>query len=167
MVKSSICLKFRLLVFSLSSLSSLIRKYDECVCYSLSSLQSTKLSMYKDGLQSLNQWEISFDFPRGSRVSGTSLFFMLYNVNDAPVQLALLAIIQRVGGIAVLPILPYLADGMGRRFTIFVGACTMIIGAIIQTSSQTVGVFIAARYFDSRSKFSFFFSALYADRIYA
>ncbi|GJJ15543.1 hypothetical protein Clacol_009821 [Clathrus columnatus] len=81
---------------------------------------------YDDGLQSLEQWEESFNFPRGSR-------------------LALLAIIQRVGGIVVLPALPYFADGMGRRLTIFTGACIMIIGAIVQASSQNVGSFIGAR----------------------
>ncbi|KAF8578073.1 general substrate transporter [Ramaria rubella] len=74
---------------------------------------------YDDGLQSLSQWEEAFNFPRGSK-------------------LALLAIIQRVGGIAVLPILPYLADGMGRRFAVFTGATIMVLGAIVQASSHNV-----------------------------
>lgn len=50
-----------------------------------------------------------------------------------------------MGGIAVLPIVPYLADGMGRRFAVFTGATIMVIGAILQASSQTVGTFIGAR----------------------
>ncbi|KAF8575652.1 general substrate transporter [Ramaria rubella] len=80
-----------------------------------------------NGLQSLSQWEEAFNFPRGSK-------------------LALLAVIQRVGGIAVLPILPYLADGMGRRFTVFTGAAIMVLGAIVQASSHNVGTFIGARF---------------------
>ncbi|KAF8517338.1 hypothetical protein JB92DRAFT_3095429 [Gautieria morchelliformis] len=80
-----------------------------------------------NGLQSLTQWEEAFNFPRGSK-------------------LALLAIIQRVGGIAVLPIVPYLADGMGRRFAVFTGASIMVVGAILQASSQNVGTFIGARF---------------------
>jgi len=80
-----------------------------------------------NGLQSLTQWEDAFNHPRGSK-------------------LALLAIIQRVGGIAALPFVPYLADGMGRRFAVFTGATIMVTGAILQACSQSVGTFIGARF---------------------
>lgn len=80
-----------------------------------------------NGLQSLTQWETDFNNPRGSR-------------------LALLAIIQRVGGVAALPFLPYLADGMGRRFAVFTGAAIMVIGAILQACSHNIGTFIGARF---------------------
>ncbi|KAF8503220.1 hexose transporter [Hysterangium stoloniferum] len=86
-----------------------------------------------NGLQSLNQWKEAFNYPHGSK-------------------LALLTVIQRVGGIAMLPILPYLADGMGRRFTVFTGATIMTVGAIIQACSQNVETFIAARFLMKRLK---------------
>ncbi|KIJ54573.1 hypothetical protein M422DRAFT_240639 [Sphaerobolus stellatus SS14] len=60
--------------------------------------------------------------------------------------LALLAIIQRVGGLAALPFVPYLADGMGRRVAIFTGATIMVVGAILQAASHNVGTFIGARF---------------------
>lgn len=42
--------------------------------------------------------------------------------------------------------MPYLADGMGRRFAVFIGATLMVVGAILQASSQNVGMFIGARH---------------------
>ena len=68
-----------------------------------------------------------------------------YNYSNNSLQLALLAIIQRVGGIAALPFVPYLADGMGRRFAVFMGATIMVIGAILQACSHNVETFIGAR----------------------
>lgn len=62
-------------------------------------------------------------------------------------QLALLSIIQRVGGIVALPLVSYLTDGLGRRIAVFVGATTMVVGAVLQATSQNVGMFIGARYY--------------------
>ena len=41
---------------------------------------------------------------------------------------------------------PYLADGLGRRTTIFIGATIMCVATAIQTASQSVGMFIGARF---------------------
>jgi MFS family permease len=44
------------------------------------------------------------------------------------------------------PFGPYVADGMGRRFPIIFGASLMIAATAIQTASQSVQMFIGARY---------------------
>lgn len=58
---------------------------------------------------------------------------------------------QNIGSLGALPLAPYLSDGLGRRPTIFIGAVIMIMASAIQTASQTVGMFIGARFvlFDS------------------
>ena len=44
------------------------------------------------------------------------------------------------------PVAPYFCDGIGRRKTVFVGAIVMLAATAIQTASQSVGMFIAARF---------------------
>ncbi|KAL5519648.1 hypothetical protein ACEPAH_1331 [Sanghuangporus vaninii] len=80
-----------------------------------------------NGLQLLSQWEIAFNFPSGSK-------------------LGLLGAIQNIGNLGSLPMTPYLCDGLGRKRTIFVGATIIIIAAVLQTASQTVEMFIGARF---------------------
>ena len=80
-----------------------------------------------DGLQLLTQWENDFNHPSGS-------------------MLGLLGAIQNIGGLASMPFTPYMADGLGRKRTVFFGATVMIIAAIIQTASQSVNMFIGARF---------------------
>ena len=81
----------------------------------------------KDGLQLLTQWEDAFNHPSGSK-------------------LGLLGAIQNIGSLASLPFTPYFADGLGRKKTIFFGAAVMVIGTVVQTASQTVSMFIGARF---------------------
>ncbi|KAG5636475.1 hypothetical protein H0H81_007893 [Sphagnurus paluster] len=80
-----------------------------------------------NGLQSLDQWKGYFNFPTGSK-------------------LGLLNAIQNIGSLAAYPIAPYLSDGLGRRPAIFIGATIMCIATAIQTASQSVGMFIGARF---------------------
>lgn len=80
-----------------------------------------------DGLQILTQWEDAFNHPTGSK-------------------LGLLGAIQNIGSLASLPFTPYFADGIGRKKTVFFGAFVLIVGAIIQTASQSVNMFIGARF---------------------
>ncbi|KAJ6560074.1 hexose transporter [Mycena capillaripes] len=80
-----------------------------------------------NGLQSLPQWESFFGFP-------------------AKGQLGLLSSIQNIGALAGYPFAPYLCDGIGRRPTVFIGALLMVIATAIQTASQSVGMFIGARF---------------------
>ncbi|PAV22912.1 hexose transporter [Pyrrhoderma noxium] len=80
-----------------------------------------------NGLQLIDQWEVSFNHPSGSK-------------------LGLLSAIQNIGTVGSQPISPYLCDGLGRKRTIFIGAVLMVAAAVIQTASQTVEMFIGARF---------------------
>lgn len=104
------------------------RKHDEYVPCSGPSIvwYSSPLS-HSDGLQLLTQWEEAFNFPHGSK-------------------LGLLGAIQNIGSLACLPFSPYLCDILGRKRTIFLGAFIIVAGAIIQTASQSVNMFIGARF---------------------
>ncbi|TFK46860.1 general substrate transporter [Heliocybe sulcata] len=80
-----------------------------------------------NGLQSLPQWTSYFNNPSGSR-------------------LGLLNAIQNIGSLAAYPFAPYVSDGIGRRGAVFLGACLMCAAVAIQTASQSVGMFIGARF---------------------
>ncbi len=54
--------------------------------------------------------------------------------------------LKNIGSLAAYPFSPYLADGLGRKKTIFIGAVIMCIATVIQTASQSVGMFIGARF---------------------
>jgi MFS family permease len=79
-----------------------------------------------NGLQSLPVWENDFNNPTGSK-------------------LGLLSAIQNIGSLAAYPFAPYLADGLGRRRTVLIGAFIMVVATVIQTAAQSVGMFIGAR----------------------
>ncbi|KZV72830.1 hexose transporter [Peniophora sp. CONT] len=80
-----------------------------------------------NGLQSLPQWTGSFHNPEGS-------------------ILGLLNAIQNIGSLSAYPFSPYVADGLGRRFTVGLGALIMIGGTVVQTASQSTSMFIGARF---------------------
>ncbi|TFK96723.1 hexose transporter [Pterulicium gracile] len=80
-----------------------------------------------NGLQSLPQWKLAFNDPDGAK-------------------LGLLGAIQNIGGFSALPFSPYITDTFGRRVAVFLGCVLMIIGAALQTASQTVEMFIGARF---------------------
>jgi len=81
-----------------------------------------------NGLQSLHYWQEYFGFPTGS-------------------LLGLLACIMSIGSLVALPVVPYIADGLGRRWGIMIGCLIMILGVILQTISVNLKMFIAARFF--------------------
>ncbi|KAF9499272.1 hexose transporter [Pleurotus eryngii] len=80
-----------------------------------------------NGLQSLPQWRDYFHSPSGGK-------------------LGLLNAIQNIGSLAAYPFSPYLSDGIGRKYTVMLGAMIMCIATVIQTASQSVGMFIGARF---------------------
>ncbi|KAJ7113157.1 general substrate transporter [Mycena epipterygia] len=80
-----------------------------------------------NGLQSLTQWEQYFKTPTKGK-------------------LGLLNAIQNIGALAGYPFAPYLSDGIGRKPTVFLGALIMVIATAVQTASQSVGMFIGARF---------------------
>lgn len=80
-----------------------------------------------NGLQSLTQWNEAFGYPAGGK-------------------LGLLNAIQNIGTLCAYPFAPYMSDGMGRRFSIIFGASVMIVATVIQTASNSVQMFIGARF---------------------
>ncbi|KAG9223600.1 hypothetical protein CCMSSC00406_0009231 [Pleurotus cornucopiae] len=80
-----------------------------------------------NGLQSLPQWRDYFNSPSGG-------------------MLGLLNAIQNIGCLAAYPFSPYLSDGVGRKYTVMLGAAIMCIATVIQTAAQSVGMFIGARF---------------------
>lgn len=80
-----------------------------------------------NGLQSLDQWESSFNHPHGS-------------------TLGLLGAIQNIGGLAALPACPFITDGLGRRPAVLLGAIIMCAATALQTASSTVAMFTGARF---------------------
>ncbi|KAH7889037.1 general substrate transporter [Phlebopus sp. FC_14] len=80
-----------------------------------------------NGLQSLTQWNIAFDYPTDGK-------------------LGLLNAIQNIGCLCAYPFAPYVADGMGRKFSIILGASLMIVATVLQTASQSIQMFIGARF---------------------
>lgn len=54
--------------------------------------------------------------------------------------------LQNIGALAAYPIAPYLSDGIGRKRTVWIGAAIMIAACALQTASQSVGMFIGARF---------------------
>lgn len=55
--------------------------------------------------------------------------------------------IMFLGSLLALPITPYIADGLGRRWGIFIGSLVMIFAVILQSVSVNFQMFIAARFF--------------------
>jgi sugar porter (SP) family MFS transporter len=81
-----------------------------------------------NGLQSLAPWQDYFHHPTGS-------------------LLGLFACIMSVGSLVALPVVPYTADILGRRWGIIIGCLIMILGVILQSISINFRMFIAARFF--------------------
>lgn len=99
-----------------------------------------------NGLQSLEPWQecklidrtwchertltrvTDFDHPKGS-------------------LLGLFAAIMSVGSLVALPVVPYAADYLGRRWGIIIGCLIMLLGVVLQSISINFRMFIAARFF--------------------
>lgn len=78
--------------------------------------------------ESLTGVGIEFDYPKG------------------PV-LGLLNSIQSVGALLAVPLIPILADRLGRRHTIVIGASFTILGGALQGSSKSIAQFVISRFF--------------------
>jgi len=52
-----------------------------------------------------------------------------------------------VGSIVALPIVPYIADYLGRRTGVMIGCVIMILGVVLQSISVNLYMFIATRFF--------------------
>ena len=80
-----------------------------------------------NGLQSITQWQTYFGNPSGE---------ILGIVNAA----------QSIGSVVSLPVVGYLSDKIGRRWTLFSGTITIIVASAIQAASVQYGMFVFSRY---------------------
>ncbi|KAI1341045.1 general substrate transporter [Xylariaceae sp. FL0016] len=83
-------------------------------------------SQMVNAMQILPSWISFFDNPQGS-LKG------------------IIAAAYPLGAILSLPLIPVINDRLGRRWSIFIGSCIMVIASIIQGFSNGVGMYIAAR----------------------
>lgn len=83
-------------------------------------------SSMMNGLQAVANWDAYFGFPRGSKLGILSASYSL-------------------GAIVGLPLIPFISNKFGRRWTIIFGSVIMIIGAILQGCSQNFAMFVIAR----------------------
>lgn len=74
------------------------------------------------------------------------LIVFQYFHNPQEKDLGLFNAIQSIGSLCATPIAPYLADGLGRKNGIIFGATVAFIGAAIQTATQSLGMFVGARF---------------------
>jgi len=86
----------------------------------------TSLGSMMNGLQSTSSWKIYFNNPTGSKLGV---------VNAA----------QSIGSVACLPVVGYLSDRLGRRWTLFSGAVLVVIASIIQAASINYAQFVISR----------------------
>ncbi|KAH7357914.1 MFS transporter [Plectosphaerella cucumerina] len=79
-----------------------------------------------NGLQAVAAWQDHFGHPKGALLGVTSASYNL-------------------GGLFVLPIVPFVIDKIGRKHSISFGSVILIIGTILQTCSVNIGMFLASR----------------------
>jgi MFS family permease len=77
-------------------------------------------------LQSIDYWKDYFDHPSGNR-------------------LGLVNGIYPVGAVVSLPVTSFLCDKFGRKPTMIFGLCWIVIGAILQASSQNYAMLVVSR----------------------
>jgi len=106
---------------------SLIHLHLLCVILLLSSATNGYDGSMMNGLQTLIYWKEAFNYPSAS-------------------ALGLLNAIFSVGQVVGLPLVPYLADHIGRKWTILLGSTIIFIGVVLQTVAVNIGMFIAARF---------------------
>ena len=80
-----------------------------------------------NSLQSVSYWKDYFNNPQGA-------------------SLGLLNAIYAVGSVVAMPIFPIIADKLGRRWGIIIGATFILIAVALQTSAQNIRMFTAARF---------------------
>jgi sugar porter (SP) family MFS transporter len=82
--------------------------------------------MFFNNYQNFNSWKNKFGNPDGS-------------------DLGLLGALYQIGAVASIPMVPIIADRWGRKLCIGIGFVIMAIGAALQASANTYGLFCAGR----------------------
>ncbi|OBT71201.1 hypothetical protein VF21_09985 [Pseudogymnoascus sp. 05NY08] len=81
-----------------------------------------------NGLQAMESWKTEFKSPD-------------------PASRGLLNAIMSVGSICALPVVPYTADILGRRWGIIIGCTIMILGVVLQSIGINLKLLTASRFF--------------------
>ncbi|KFY23258.1 hypothetical protein V493_05976 [Pseudogymnoascus sp. VKM F-4281 (FW-2241)] len=81
-----------------------------------------------NGLQAMESWKTEFNIPSES-------------------ARGLLNAIMSVGSICALPVVPYTADILGRRWGIIIGCTIMILGVVLQSIGINLQLLTASRFF--------------------
>lgn len=79
-------------------------------------------SAMMNGIQTVPNWDAFFNKPSSARLG-----FMIAS--------------YALGGILVMPIVPFVGDRWGRRISIIFGSLVMVVGAIIQAAAQNCECF--------------------------
>ena len=111
-------------------MTSLTNSYDGNIVYSF---------------QALPQWMRYFHNPAGTGLTLLNSMQVSISIKFNAYEFLSLAL-QTFGSFAALPMTPYIADGLGRRTSIFIGALVLCVAIAIQTAANSLGMFIAARY---------------------
>ena len=69
-----------------------------------------------------------------------------FGLDGAGSSTGIIFIIYNLGQIAAFPFCGFFADGYGRRVCIFVGCFLVIVGTVVQITSNTTGHFMAGRF---------------------
>ena len=108
-------------------LSSAVAGYDGTFPFLLPGMLANRAGSLMNGLQSITQWQNYFGNPSGE---------ILGIVNAA----------QSIGSVISLPVVGFLSDKIGRRWTLLSGAVTIVIASAIQAASVQYGMFVFSRY---------------------
>ncbi|KAJ5876281.1 uncharacterized protein N7529_001865 [Penicillium soppii] len=79
-----------------------------------------------NGLEAMPSWNASYNHPQGS-------------------TLGLLAASMAIGSMLSIPIVPYVADVMGRRAGVVVGCCIMLCGVAMVSIGYHIALFVVGR----------------------
>lgn len=62
-------------------------------------------------------------------------------------QAALIQGMYTIGGVSALPFVGLCLDNFGRRFGMFIGSCSVILGTILGGTANQIGQLLASRFF--------------------
>ena len=94
----------------------------------------------------LPQWTRYFNNPTLKRINLINAMQVRNFYSSFNSFVYLILTLQYLGSLNAFPISPYVADGLGRRTSIFIGALMMCIASVIQTSATSLGMLLIARY---------------------
>lgn len=79
-------------------------------------------------------------------INAMEQYHATFGLSGAGSSTGLIFIIYNLGQIAAFPFCGLLADGLGRRWCIFIGCFLVLVGTAIQTPANTQGQFIGGRF---------------------